>query len=202
MSNDIQADIQAQKAARSAAYRQSQTMRNLVAALLATLAVVIVIVFAVPRGNPPQQDAIDVPALAERVSRSVDHPVLVPGSDVTTQKGWLVNQARLENGNPPVWLIVYAPPEGFLRLEQTLDGDGTRASRILKGTPPSGTTEIAGVTWDEYVIANPAAVDNISYALGVQSGDDHVLLYGSASKQDFAAIATSVSADVQALARR
>lgn len=190
-------DIAAQKAARSAAYRQSQTFTNLVIALIVSIAVVAVIFLAVPRGTPPERPAIDVAAVAQRVSESYQREVVAPA----VPESWGVNAADVTPDAPAVWEVVYVTPddENFLNLAQGFDADETWAAQQLGGTAPSGTVTIDGVEWQEYEISRPDRNRNISYALGTQAGADHVLLYGSAPAEYAAELAELVGDQVRAL---
>ena len=58
---------------------------------------------------------------------------------------------------------------------------------------------IGGVEWDIFEPADPSRAANISYALGTQAGSDYVLLYGSATAEQTADLATIVAPDVQEL---
>lgn len=185
------------KAASSRAYRSSQTTRNLIVALLATLAIVVVIVWGVPRGEPTPPEAIDVDAIAADVGDAYDHDVVVPDAP----SSWRVNDARVDP-EVPAWSIVYVPGgSSFLRVEQAFGADETWASQRLGGTAPNDTQQIAGIEWDVYEIADPAAQGNVSYALGVQAGADHLLIYGSAGPETAAEIARLVAPQVRALTK-
>jgi len=189
-------DVAAEKAERSRAYRASQTTRNLVAAMLVTLAVVFVIVLAVPRGEPAPRPPIDVAAVAEGVEDTYDRPVLVAEVPDT----WRVNGARVDADTIVTWEVIYVPDENsFLRLAQGFDADETWAAQVLKGAAPTGTEAIDGLSWDRYEIADPSRSGNVSYALGIQAGPDHVLVYGSADAEATAVVAQSLTEQIRAL---
>ena len=189
-------DVAAEKAERSRAYRASQTTRNLVAAMLATLAVVLVIVLAVPRGEPAPRPPIDVAAVAAGVEDAYDRRVLV--AEVPTT--WRVNGAQVEADAIAAWEVIYVPDENsFLRLAQGFDADETWAAQLLKGAAPAGTVTIDGLVWDRYEIADPSRNGNVSYALGIQAGSDHVVLYGSADPDTTSSVAQSLTEQISAL---
>lgn len=187
------------KAASSKAYRSSQTVRSLIAALLATLAILAVIIFAVPRGEPATAEKIDVAAIASDVEKTVDGGVIVPELD----DFWRVNAAELESGATVVWDITLAPAaddeRGFVRMAQAFDADSGWAPQRLNGTAPTDTTTIGGIEWDVFTPGDPAANQNITYALGTQAGDDYVLLYGSRSSDSTAELAESLVPQIRAL---
>jgi hypothetical protein len=189
-------DIAAAKAERSRAYRSSQTIRNLIAAMLVSLAVVLVIVLAVPRGEPAPRPPIDVAAVAQGVEDTYDRQVLV--ADVPDS--WRVNGAQVEADAIASWQVIYVPGEdSYLRVSQGFDADETWAAQELKGAAPTGTETIGGLTWDRYDIADPSRNGNVSYALGIQAGPDHVLVYGSASPDTTARVAKSLTDQIRAL---
>lgn len=185
------------KAAASYAYRSSQTTRNLVAALLATLAVVLVVVLGVPRGDGRAPEPIDLPAVAAQVESSRGVNVVLP----EVPADWSVNVAAVEGDGVEAWTIVFAPAHepGFVRVAQAFDADDTWASRTMRGASPRDTETIGGVTWSRYDIADPASAGNISAALGVQAGRDHILIYGSISDDSLRLVAASIADQVRAL---
>lgn len=185
------------KAESSRVYRSSQTARNLVAALLVTLGVVLVVVLAVPRGDQAPRAAIDVAAVAQQVESARGADVVVP----TVPADWSVNAAAVATDAVPAWTIVYALPgdSEFIRVAQAFDADDTWASQQLRGTAPAGTTTVDGIVWDRYDIADPSAAGNVSAALGVQAGADHVLVYGAASEDDLELVAGTLSDQIRTL---
>jgi hypothetical protein len=190
------AETAARKAESSRVYRSSQTFRHLLAALLVTLGVVAVIILAVPRGEVADPGPIDVAAEAAALEQSQGRPVLAP--DVP--EGWLVNSARMEGDAVPAWTVVYVPgPVGYLRVAQGFDADPAWVSRTLRGAAPDGEVTIDGIRWDRYVISDPAAAGNISYALATDAGPDTVLIYGTAEPADAAAAASGVADAVREL---
>ena len=183
------------KAEASRAYRSSQTTRNLVAAMLVTLGVVLVIVLGVPRGDLPERAPIDVAVVAQEVEAARDIDVVVP----TAPADWTVNVAAVESGDISAWTIVYALPADvdFIRVAQGFGADENWASRKLRGTAPADTVAIDGIVWDRYEIADPASTGNVTAALGTQSGDDHILVYGAATDADLALVTASLSTQLK-----
>lgn len=189
------------KAAASAAYRSSQTVRNLVAALLVTLGALVIIVFAVPRGSVAEFKPIDVAPIAAEAEAAMSRPVLLPpGGDQ-----WRVNGAVLNGGPVVTWDLTIAPSSqsspGFARIAQAFAQDFRWAPQRLNGTAPTGEVSAGGYVWDEYVLRNPEASGNISYALGTQAGPDYVLIYGSFSPDATAALAASLAPQLERLAQ-
>ncbi|WP_228177048.1 DUF4245 family protein [Microbacterium schleiferi] len=168
----------ARKAESSRVYRSSQTFRNLVAALVITLGIVAIVIFAVPRGEPPASEPIDVAAVAEEVSLTLDgSTVIVP----VVPETWLVTSAAVAGDDPRTWTVLYVPAEdaGFVRVSQGFSADATWPTRELSGADSAGTIVIDGVEWTEYDIPDPARAGNISAALSTTAGADTILIYGA-----------------------
>ena len=186
----------ARKAESSRIYRASQNPRNLIAALLATLAVVAVIIFAVPRGEPPAREPIDVAAVAQQIEAAEGRTVIVPDAP----EEWRVNSAKVDDDSTRAWTIVYAPADenerGFLRVAQGFDADPTWATRVLDGADVEDSVTIDGVQWDRYDIDDPSRSGNVSAALSTQAGPDTILIYGSADDETLEQAAAAVSAQV------
>ncbi|GGH38476.1 DUF4245 domain-containing protein [Microbacterium album] len=188
----------ARKAANSRAYRQSQSLRNLIVALAVTLGVVAIMIWGVPRGDPGERPSVDPAPVAAMAEDAYDRTVVVP--DVPAGDGWRVNLAEVTPGSPASWNIVYVPGDtSFLRFAQGFDADATWAAQVLGGTAPSDDVVIDGITWQVYDV-DPRRNANISYALGTQAGDDHVLLYGTSSPEKTAEVAGMIASQVRALA--
>lgn len=186
----------ARKAESSRVYRSSQTFRNLIAALVVTLAVVAVIVFAVPRGTPADQPAIDVPALAADASAAYGRTIVVP----QVPAEWRVNGASVQGDADPAWTVVYVPDaSGYLRVAQGFDVGVDWDARVLKGAAADGTVTIDGIPWLRYEVADPAASGNVSYALGTGAGSDRVLIYGSTDAATAAVAASGLSEQIRTM---
>jgi len=184
----------ARKAESSRVYRASQNTRNLIAALLVTLAVVATIVLAVPRGELPPAEPIDVAAVAAEIETAERRTVVVP--DVPDE--WIVNRASIEGDSTAAWTIVYVPDEeaGFLRVAQGFDADPAWTTRVLSGASVDGTVTIDGVEWDRYDIPDPARAGNISAALSTSAGADTILVYGSTDDETLELAAASLADQV------
>lgn len=187
----------ARKAESSRIYRSSQTTRNLVAALLVTLAIVLVVVLAVPRGNMPVGEAIDVAAVAGQAQSAYDRPVIVP----RVPKTWSVNSAAVTGDSVTTFTVVYAPKgdSGFLRVAQGFDADAAWEARVLGGAASDGTVTIGGIEWTKFEIGDSSTAGNISYALATTAGRDRILIYGSAGPKVAATAATGLTDQVLAL---
>ena len=179
----------ARKAESSRVYRSSQTFRNLIAALIVTVAVVAVVYFGVPRGTPPEQPPVDVPAAAAQVSADRGRAVIVPEAPAS----WRANAARVEDG---AWTVVYAPQTGFVRIAQGFDAADAWTSTLLGGFAPTGSTAVDGIEWDVYDLPGD---DGIRYALATEAGPDTVVVYGSMSAETAETAASGLTAQIRAL---
>ena len=182
----------ARKAESSRVYRSSQTFRNLVAALVITLGIVAIVIFAVPRGEPPASEPIDVAAVAEEVSLTLDgSTVIVP----VVPETWLVTSAAVAGDDPRTWTVPYVPAEdaGFVRVSQGFSADATWPTRELSGADSAGTIVIDGVEWTEYDIPDPARAGNISAALSTTAGDDTILVYGATDADTLRVVAEGLA---------
>ncbi|QPE03756.1 DUF4245 domain-containing protein [Microbacterium schleiferi] len=182
----------ARKAESSRIYRSSQTFRNLIAALVITLGIVAIVIFAVPRGEPAEREPIDVAAVAEEVSLTLDgSTAIVPVVPDT----WLVNAATVAGDDPRTWTVLYVPEgdAGFVRVAQGFGADPTWPTRELSGADTAGTTVIDGVEWTEYDIPDPARAGNISAALSTTAGPDTILVYGATTPDALRVIAASLA---------
>lgn len=191
----------ARKAEASRRYRSSQTFRNLITALVVTLIAVAVLLLAVPRGQAPERAAIDVAAAAEQATVEQGRPLVTPDAP----ESWTVNDAQVRSGRgagAAAWTVIYATEgSGFVRVSQGFGTDDRWASSVVGGLAPSDSITIDGVAWDVYEPRDPAAAGNISYALGTQAGDDHVLVYGYADAETVQQIAATVTDDIAMIAQ-
>ncbi|WP_119697147.1 DUF4245 family protein [Microbacterium halotolerans] len=188
-------DIAAQKAARSAAYRNSQNVRNLIIALGVTLLIVVVVILGVPRGTPSERPEIDVAAIAANAEEAYDHTPLV--ADLST--GWGVNAAEVSPSTVVSWKVVHLTPDekDYVTLLQGFDGDETWAAQELSGARADDTTTIDGVQWSVYDIGGTQNDSPVSYAIGTALSDGYVLLYGSASADATAEMASLLSDQIR-----
>jgi hypothetical protein len=111
-----------------------------------------------------------------------------------------VNGAEVEADAIAAWEVVYVPDDNsFLRFAQGFDADETWAAQVLRGAAPTSTVTIDGLSWTSYEVADPSRNANVSYALGIQAGTDHVVVYGSASPETTALVAKSLTDQIRAL---
>ena len=186
----------ARKAESSRVYRASQNTRNLIAALLVTLAVVAVIIFAVPRGEPPAREPIDVAAVAQDIEAAEGRTVIVP--DVPDE--WIVNRAAIE-GDSTARLDDRLRPRrrgglparrAGLRRRSGLDDAGAQRRRRRRHRDDR-RRRVGSLR----ASPTPLAPGNISgRAVSTQAGDDTILVYGSTDDETLEQAAASVADQV------
>jgi hypothetical protein len=88
--------------------------------------------------------------------------------------------------------------EGFIALVQGFDTNPTWLNDTLQGATGAQTVTIAGVEWSLYDRRGLDAVGNRQYALVTEGAESTIVLYGTASEDEFALVATAVAADLPA----
>lgn len=185
----------ARKAEASRRYRASKTTPNLLWALAATLGVAALLVLLVTRpdapiGGSPQLADIDVAQTAAQAESSLGAAPAVPELD-----GWKPNAARLEPSTDDVtsWYVGYLTPDGdYAGMRQGVDANPTWVSQQVAAARPSGARTIDGVTWVEYDrrATDPTGIN--AYSLSAEIGASTIVLFGTASNDDFGELATAV----------
>lgn len=193
------AETAARKAESSRVYRSSQTFRNLIAGMIATLAMVAIIVLVVPRGDLAEPKPIDVQSIADSVTSTTGHTALV----APVPELWRVNRAE-SVGAQVGWTVVYAPTEqsddtGFVTLLQRFGATEESVAQTVPGARANGTEDIDGIVWTTYAVSGGSADRNVTVALGVQAGDDYVLLYGASSAEVTMRFASALAEQIRTL---
>lgn len=191
----------ARLAENSRKYRAHKTVNNLVLSLLATLAAAIVLVLLVPRSDTPIDRTVDYRAVAGQVQSGVDEPLMNPALPA----GWSANAAEWRTGGGskvPSWYIgLLTPRNEFIGASQALDANPTWLNDQLQSAPAADTVTIDGVTWDVYRNTAPASDrGNFDYALVTAAGRSTYLLVGTASENEFEALARALAPAVNASA--
>lgn len=181
-------------------YRAHKTVNNLVLSLLVTVGMVFIIVLAVPRSDTPIERDIDYSAAASQLQPGVEAPI----ADPTLPDGWRANSAdwRRASGSGGVasWNIGFlTPTDQFIGLTQAFDADPSWIADQLQRQAAVETTIIDGITWDVYRNTAPSKDrGNFDYALVTQAGATTYLLIGTAVEEEFAVLASSLTADIAA----
>ncbi|HRQ00948.1 MAG TPA: DUF4245 domain-containing protein [Terrimesophilobacter sp.] len=183
------------KAEASRRYRASKTTKNLLWALAATVGVAAVLVLLVNRPDAPiegspQLATIDVAATAAQAESSLGATPAVPELD-----GWAANAARLEPSTDDVtsWYVGYLTPDGdYAGMRQGVNANQTWVSQQVGAARATGDRTIAGVTRVEYDrrAADPTGIN--AYSLAAMIEESTIVLFGTASDDDFDLLATAV----------
>jgi hypothetical protein len=188
----------ADRKARDRALRRSrQTWRNLVASLVACVGLVVVIVLLVPRGDGPQQPAVDVQQVAAGLTDTAGQPLVAP----SVPASWRSNAAQLRgSGDEASWYIGYViRGAGYAGVTEGLPGTTGLLDEVLDGARPTGETTIGGLPWRVYDRRTAGGdTGNVAYGLATKVGDVVIAVYGTASAGQLRSLADSVAADASA----
>lgn len=182
----------ARKAEASRRHRANQTVRNLVFALVACLGIVFILVLVVVRPDQPVDDPVDWSSVAEQAQPAVSQPLVDP----VLPPGWTANAALLDSdATIPTWYIGFITPSSqFLGLRQGIEADASWLSEQVDGAATDSTVDIDGVEWDVYDRRDSDDPGNLAYALSATLGNSTVLLFGTATDDDFQTLAATVAA--------
>ncbi|MEO6533674.1 MAG: DUF4245 domain-containing protein [Pseudolysinimonas sp.] len=192
-------EIADRKAAATAAHRNNQTLLNLVIALGASLLVVFVIVVVVVR--PDQSGpakAVDWVSVAKDAQPSVSTNLVVP----RLPKTWSANRAELvdvasASDGVASWQIGFiTPATEYISLVQGINADASWVSNQLQQKRVTGDASFGGFRWQVYDHRSDDHPGNLAYALVTTVGDSTVVLAGTASDAEFAALATEISGEL------
>lgn len=189
----------ARKAENSLKHRQRQTLLNLVLALGASLLVVLVIVLIVPRSDAPMEPDIDVAPIAEQAQIASDDPLAVP----ELPEGWRANAAELRTSTVDgvtAWYVGYlTPSDEYIGMYQGLEANPTWVAALLERTLATGTTTIDGIEWTVYDNRDSGDdVGNARYGLTTVAGGSTFVLLGTATPEEFLALATALVPTIDA----
>ncbi len=165
------------------------------------MALVAVIVLIVPRGNPTASaPPVDYAAVAQQAQGSEPDRLLVP----ELPSGWKSNSAELRtktSDNVDAWYIGLLTPKGqYIGMVQGFGANDSWVADQVNRTRISGTRDIGGVKWDVY--DNRAAgsdAGNVAYALVTTAGKSTVVVFGTASDDEFTTVASSLTGQLHDL---
>jgi hypothetical protein len=186
-----------EKAARMAEARRrrraNQTTKNLLLSLAASLGIVLFLVLVVVRPDPAPL-VIDHLAAAAQAEQSLGTTVVAP----VVPPSWVANRAELAgSGGVTEWTIGFiTADQTFIGLVQGFDANPTWLRNALRDPRTGEQIVIAGTTWQLYDRRGNDAVGLRQYALVTETAASTIVLYGTASDDDFALLATSVAAEL------
>ncbi len=173
--------------------RSNQTTKNLVLSIAASLGIVLFLVLVVVRPAPAPL-VIDHLAAAAEAEQSLGTTVVAPVVPPT----WFANRAELAgSGGVAEWTIGFITDDDtFIRLVQGFDANPTWLRNTLLTGGEGDTLVIAGVTWQQFDRRSTDGVGLREYALVTETEESTVVLYGTATDDAFALLATAVAADL------
>jgi hypothetical protein len=186
-----------EKAARIAEARRrrraNQTTKNLVLSLAASLGIVLFLVLVVVRPDPAPL-VIDHLAAAAEAEQSLGTTVVAP----IVPPSWFANRAELAgSGGVDEWTIGFiTADETFIGLVQGFDANPTWLRDALRDPGEGDEVDIAGQSWQRYDRRGVDGLGLREYALVTETADSTIVLYGTASDDDFAQLATAVAAEL------
>ena len=189
-------EIADRKAAASARRRGNQTTLNLVLALLASLGIVALIVLVVVRPQSVDRPAVDYHATAVDAQKAVDVPLAVP----ELPDGWSANRAELVPAGADgveSWQIgLLTPSTQYIGFVQGIDANATWVSQQVVQAKAGDSIQIDGTTWQVYDRRDVDDPGNVAYALSAVFGRSTVVLAGTATDDEFATLAASISSEL------
>lgn len=177
------------KAEQSRLHRANQTVRNLIWSLVATLIVVLLLVLVVVRPDPAPRPAIDYATTASQVIPPEGKSVIVP----VLPDEWSANAAELRTRDQvSTWYIGFLTPRAtFIAIEQGFDANETwLANHYAERSSEASSVDVDGRRWTE--VLGLADAGNYERVWHTELGDDVIVLYGTASPEDFTILAASL----------
>jgi len=191
------AELAALKAENSRNHRLRQTGRNLGLSLAASLGIVVALVFLVVRPENSLIPEVDYLTTAAEAQESIDQTIAVPA----LPEGWSVNNAQFtaqDGDGVTVWYLGYITTDKqFIGFYQGIGADDVWSARKLPGMTPTGSVSIAGASWVEYDQRDNDDIGNYEYALSTGYADGQLVLYGTASNEEFAELAQAALESVE-----
>lgn len=173
--------------------RSNQTTKNLVLSIAASLGIVLFLVLVVVRPDPAPL-VIDHLAAAAEAEQSLGANVVAP----VVPPSWISNRAELAgSGGVAEWTIGFITADDtFIGVVQGFDANPTWLRNTLRDPGDGERIEIAGVSWQRFDRRGLDGVGLRQYALVTETDGSTIVLYGTATDDDFALLATAVAADL------
>jgi hypothetical protein len=173
--------------------RSNQTTKNLVLSIAASLGIVLFLVLVVVRPDPAPL-VIDHLAAAAEAEQSLGVTVVAPA----VPPSWIANRAELAgSGGVDEWTIGFITADDtFIGVVQGFDANPTWLRNTLRDPGDGEQIEIAGVGWQRFDRRGVDGVGLRQYALVTETDGSTIVLYGTATDDDFALLATAVAADL------
>jgi hypothetical protein len=175
--------------------RAKQTVRNLIYSLLVTLSLTVVIVLLVPRDDSNRIQSVDYVGISQTVQAGVEQKLVAPA----LEPDWWVNAARIEKDlGVETWYVGYITEDDqYIGLTQAFESNPSWLANKLQGNWLDVTAEIEGRTWEIWPTLLPSIPKGTKeYAMVHSFGEQAVVIYGTASEEDFLKLATQISLDL------
>ena len=179
--------------------RAKQTVRNLIFSMVATLGLVVLLVLGVPRDDSNRIAAVDYMQIAAEAEASLGFEVLTP----QVPDSWWSNAARLESDlGVQSWYIGFVTEDNqFIGLSQGFEVNPSWTALTLQGNWLEDETVVAGRTWEIWPTLTPSNPPGTKeYAMLHSFGDSAVVIYGTASEEDFNILAELLSLEIEDIA--
>ena len=179
--------------------RAKQTVRNLIFSMVATLGLVVLLVLGVPRDDSNRIAAVDYMQIAAEAEASLGFEVLTP----QVPDSWWSNAARLESDlGVQSWYIGFVTEDNqFIGLSQGFEVNPSWTALTLQGNWLEDETVVAGRTWEIWPTLTPSNPPGTKeYAMLHSFGDSAVVIYGTASEEDFNILAKLLSLEIEDIA--
>jgi hypothetical protein len=185
------------KAEASRNYRARKTINNLWFSIIVTVGLVLLIVIFVPRNDTPLTQSIDYVAVTTDAQGDYPVPLAIP----ELSKKWSSNAAEDRTSNlddVAAWYVgLITPSNQFLGLTQGVDANPSWVVEQVDRSRASGEVTIDGVDWTVYDNSDASGdTGNVKYALSTESGRSTFVIAGTASPEEAATLASSISKTV------
>jgi len=181
-------------AERRAARRANQTTFNLVLALIASLGIVLFLVVVVirPDASLPPVDFRAIGADAQ----TVDDRFVVPD----LPESWTANRSEFIGGASDGvvrWETGLLTPDGeFITMIEGVEANESWIATQVADARTDADIHIAGQDWAVYDRRDVDDPGNHEYALVTTAGDLTVVLYGTASDDEFEVLAAAIAEEL------
>ena len=177
--------------------RLNTPVRAMVFSMIALLLILLPFLWLVPRpDNDTYRPDVDLTKTAREASETAGYPVVAPRLD----DDWHANFARWNSGSTdgvPFWEAGFVTPsQGFITVTQTNKENPTWVSQKTDAAPPTGKTDIDGITWSTRVKQDKKDGDGTTAYVGEVNGTT-LILSGDAEKDEFVKLAHESVASLQ-----
>lgn len=177
----------------SAAQRRAkQTVRNLVLSMLVTLGVVLLIVLGVPRDDSNRIAAVDYVQIAQEAEVAIGEDLIVP----EIPDNWWSNSARLQTEfGVDAWYVGFVTEDNqYIGLSHAFESNASWEALSLQGNWLETEVVIEGATWEVWPTLTPSNPPGTKeYAMLHRFGSEAVVIYGTASQEDFEILAAEIA---------